>query len=156
MPGKLKLSGLGDLIQIAASVGVVVGIIFMILELTQSPRLTQTAQPDHGLETAPKTTGLGFFGESAPEITNERQSELLHFVDQNCPACHGITGGIGPALSKVNLEHLSLNAIAFTILYGRPEKGMPAWETQLSEKDSYWIAGLMKRGEITIDPSYRR
>jgi cytochrome c55X len=153
---KLNLSGLGDLIQIVASVGVVLGIAFMIIELAQSTQLTETTQPDLAFETALKKPGRDFLGKSTAAITPERQTELLHFVRQNCPACHGMTGGIGPALSKVNLEHLSLNAITFTILYGRPEKGMPAWETQLSEEDTYWIAGLMKRGDITIDPSYRR
>jgi mono/diheme cytochrome c family protein len=153
---KLNLSGLGDLIQIVASVGVVAGIAFMIIELAQSTQLTETAQPDLAFETALKKPRRDFLGESTAVITPDRRTELLHFVRENCPACHGMTGGIGPALSKVNLEHLSLNAITFTILYGRPEKGMPAWETQLSEEDTYWIAGLMKRGDITIDPSYRR
>ena len=57
-----------------------------------------------------------------------------------------MTGSIGPALSSANLQHLSVNAVTLTILYGLPAKGMPPWEAQLSEKDAYWIAELLKRG----------
>ena len=75
---------------------------------------------------------------------------MREFVQKNCPACHGaqMVGSIGPPLSRVELERLSISAVASTIRFGRTDKGMPAWEEQLSEKDAYWMAGLLKREGI--------
>ena len=140
---KFKLSALGDWILIAASVGVVGGIALLIIDLVYTQQRTEQDYPDHVINAA---EGSRQRTENAAEVTKQRQSELRYFVEQNCPACHGMraTGSIGPALSTANLQHLSVSAVTFTILYGRPAKGMPPWETQLSEKEAEWIAAHLK------------
>ena len=152
---KLNSSASGDWILIAASVGVVAGIIFLIVDLAFTQYGRGQDQPDHDINAAIVSRRV-YAGEDAgedpgenpAEVTKQRQSELRQFVEQNCPACHGMrtTSGIGPALSGVNLQHLSVGAVSFTILYGRPAKGMPGWEAQLSENDAYWIAMHLKSG----------
>ena len=144
---KFNLSALGDWILIAASVGVVAGIALLIVDLVYTQQGTEQDQPDHVINSAVVSWRVNR-GENAADVTKQRQSELRSFVEQNCPTCHGMstTGSIGPALSKANLRHLSVGAVTFTILYGRPAKGMPPWEAQLSQKDAYWIAALLKGG----------
>ena len=142
-------SAFGDWIQIAASVGVIVGIALLILDLAQTPQLRESEQTNPAFNATSETRRV-HSGENPVEVTKERQSELRDFVEKNCPACHGMwmTGSLGPELSKANLQHLSVNAVTFTILYGRPAKGMPPWEAQLSEQDAYWIAEFLKQGGI--------
>ena len=142
-----KWSALGDWIQIAASLGGLAGFALVIAYIAYTrlePEQTNQAF-NAALETRPV-----YLGKNPAEVTDERQSELLDFVEQNCPACHGIRmrGSIGPALSKANLQYLSVNAVTLTILYGLTDKGMPAWEAQLSERDAYWIAEFLKRRNI--------
>ncbi len=147
---KFNASLLGDWIQIAASTGAILGIaILMIVGLAHTPQLTESGKTNQALNEALKTQRV-YLREKSAEITKERQLELRHFIKQNCTACHGIrmSGGLGPALSKANLRYLSVNAVTVTILNGRPENGMPPWETQLSEKDAYWIAAILKQGGI--------
>jgi len=142
---------LGDWIQIAACISVVPLIALLVIEIANTPKLTGSKQKNPFNEEA-RQAHLGRIpAEVTSEVTKQRQSELQNFVAQNCSACHGVTGGIGPALSKANLEHLSVNAVTFTILYGRPAKGMPPWEAQLSETDAYWIAEfLIRRPAATL------
>ncbi len=147
---KFNASLLGDWIQIAASVGVILGIaILVIVGLAHTPQLIESDQTNQAFNEALKTQGV-YLGEKSAKITKERQLQLRSFVEQNCTACHGtrMSGGLVPALSKANLRHLSVNAVTVTILNGRPENVMPPWETQLSGKDAYWIAELLKRGGI--------
>lgn len=142
MPG-LKPSVLNDWFQIAASIGVLAGIVFVIVELVYTRQSFESDKTSYA--TGPVETRLASPSQSSGEPTVERQAALRLFVAQNCPACHGnqAAGSIGPELSKENLQHLSAHAISLTILYGRPAKGMPAWETQLSEQDTAWIARLL-------------
>ncbi len=144
-------SALADWIQIAASGGVVVGFALLIVYIAYTSLFIEPEQTNEVYNPALETRRV-YLG----EITNERQSELLYFVEQKCPACHGIgmRGSIGPALSKANLQHLSVNAVTLTILYGLPEKGMPAWEAQLSEREASWIAELLKRGGKRLSTRY--
>lgn len=143
-----KAKILGDWIQIAASVGVVLGIVLLIVAIadsTPAPIPAGGGRPplppaEHYRPAPPPVTAPG-------PISTERRAELTGFIDQHCPVCHGsaLAGGIGPALSGDTLEHLSANAVAFTILHGRPAKGMPPWEIQLTEQDALWMAGFLKR-----------
>jgi len=146
---KFNWSALGDWIQIAASLGGLAGFALVIAYVVYTRQPIEPEQSDQAFNAALETRRVDF-GENHAEVANERQSELLYFVEQNCPACHGIRmkGSIGPALSKADLQHLSVNAVTLTILYGLPDKGMPAWEAQLSETDAFWIAKLLKRGGI--------
>lgn len=137
-------SAIGDWIEIAASIGVVVGIVILVVVLALDPWLAGWEHPEQVISAAPERERVKLNG-SAADVTKERQSELRHFVDRHCPACHGTEGGIGPALSRSDLEHLSVNAVALTILYGRSAKGMPAWEAQLTEGDALWIAEWLKK-----------
>jgi len=149
MPNFNLSASLGDWIQIAASVGVIAGFAILIVYIAYTELLIEPEQTNQAFDAAIETRRV-YLGENPAEVTNERQSELLNFVEQNCPACHGIRmrGSIGPPLSEASLQHLSVNEVTLTILYGFPEKGMPAWETQLSEKDAYWIAEFLKRRGI--------
>ena len=142
-------SAFGDWIQIAASVGVIVGIALLILYVAYTPQLSESERTNQAFKAALEPPRV-HLGENSVEVTKERQSELRYFVEKNCPACHGmqVAGSLGPALSKANLQHLSVNAVTFTILYGRPAKGMPPWEAELSEKEAYWIAEFLKRGDV--------
>ncbi len=142
-------SALGDWIQIAASLGGLAGFALVIAYVAYTRQSIEPEQTNQAFNAALETRRV-YLGENPAEVTNERQSELLYFVEQNCPACHGMRmrGSIGPPLSEASLQHLSVNEVTLTILYGFPEKGMPAWEAQLSEKDAYWIAELLKRGSI--------
>lgn len=142
-------SALGEWIQIAASLGGLAGFALVIAYIAYTRQSIEPEQTNQAINAAVETRRV-YLGENPAEVTNERRSELLYFVEQNCPACHGIRmrGSIGPALSKANLQHLSVNAVTLTILYGLTDKGMPAWEAQLSERDAYWIAELLKRGGI--------
>ena len=144
-----NLSALGDWIQIAASVGVIAGFAVLIVYIAFTRQSIEPEQTNQAFNAALETRRV-YLGKNPAEVTEERQSELLDFVEQNCPACHGIRmrGSIGPALSKANLQYLSVNAVTLTILYGLTDKGMPAWEAQLSERDAYWIAEFLKRGGI--------
>ncbi|MGD8417988.1 MAG: cytochrome c [Pseudomonadales bacterium] len=83
----------------------------------------------------------------AAAVTPARQAELRDFLERNCPACHGthMTGSVGPPLYADQLAHLTVNAVAETLLQGRPNKGMPPWADQLSREDALWIAGFLKR-----------
>lgn len=143
----LDLRAVGEWIEIAASVGVIAGIALAIIGLAFTRQWSDSEQADRAPD-AGSTIGR-VDHHDAPEVSVERQVELRHFVDQNCPACHAMTAGLGPALSTTHLEQLSVNAIAFTILYGRPAKGMPPWHAQLSQHDAYWVAEYLKRGGFT-------
>jgi cytochrome c55X len=75
-----------------------------------------------------------------------RQARLAELVAQDCGACHGMTrkGGLGPPLLPDALAGLSDEAIAATILDGRPDTPMPPWRGLLSDADAAWIARLLK------------
>ena len=80
-----------------------------------------------------------------------RQAKLAELVAEDCGACHGLTrkGGLGPPLLPGALAGLNDQAVAATILDGRPDTPMPPWRGLLSEDDATWIARLLK-GETHV------
>lgn len=76
------------------------------------------------------------------------RTELRHLVRQDCGSCHGMTlkGGLGPPLSAGALAGLGDDALAATILDGRPGTPMPPWRGMLSDDDVQWIVRYL-RGE---------
>lgn len=143
----LDLRALGEWIQITASVGVIAGIALAIIGLAFTRPWSEPETTDTTLEVGSAVRQEDHH--DTQEVTVGRQVELRRFVDQNCPPCHAMAAGLGPPLSTTHLEQLSANAVAFTILYGRPAKGMPPWQAQLSHWDAYWVAEYLKRGGFT-------
>lgn len=140
-------SALGDWIQIAASACVIGGIAFLVVEVARTQSVFEVRETEQPLTDIEVQVVLS--SDHPAETTEERQSELRDFLEQNCPACHGPTGGIGPPLSDAHLQHLSVDALTSTILHGRPAKGMPPWEAQLSVSDAHWIAEFLKTEGIS-------
>ena len=85
-------------------------------------------------------------GAQVPDAT--RQQWLIRMVRNDCGACHGmrLTGGLGPALTRAALADKPLDALAATIVHGRPGTPMPPWRAMLSEGDARWIAEQLARG----------
>lgn len=75
-----------------------------------------------------------------------RQEQLRHLVDQDCGSCHGLTrqGGLGSPLTTEALRDLGDEALAATILDGRPGTPMPPWRGVISEDDAHWIVRHLK------------
>ncbi|KAB2870881.1 MAG: cytochrome c [Burkholderiaceae bacterium] len=69
-------------------------------------------------------------------------------VRQDCGACHGmhLSGGLGPALTRDALAGKPTDAMAATIVHGRPGTPMPPWRALLSDGDARWIAEQLARG----------
>jgi cytochrome c55X len=84
----------------------------------------------------------------AQELDIARQQSLIRLVRQDCGACHGmrLTGGLGPALTREALADKPLDAMAATIVHGRPGTPMPPWRTMLSDTEVRWIAEQLARG----------
>jgi cytochrome c55X len=84
----------------------------------------------------------------AQDLDFARQQSLIRLVRQDCGACHGmrLTGGLGPALTREALADRPLDAMAATIVHGRPGTPMPPWRTMLSDTDVRWIAEQLARG----------
>jgi cytochrome c55X len=57
-----------------------------------------------------------------------------------------LTGGLGPALTREALADKPLEAMAATIVHGRPGTPMPRWRPMLSDADARWIAEQLARG----------
>lgn len=131
---------IGDVIQLTASAAVVIGLIALIVAIARLPggERLEYGHPPRSVVQRPVAS-----------VTEARQSELETFVHLNCSPCHGSEGRLGPLLSRANLQHLSESSISLTILHGRTEKGMPAWDAQLSPADADWIAEYLKRGGFT-------
>ena len=85
---------------------------------------------------------------SAQEVELARLQSLIRLVRQDCGACHGmhLTGGLGPALTRDALADKPLDALAATIVHGRPGTPMPPWRTMLSDTEVRWIAEQLARG----------
>jgi cytochrome c55X len=84
----------------------------------------------------------------SPHPDQERQSELIRLVRQDCGSCHGmrLTGGLGPALTPETLKNKPAAALVGTILHGRPGTPMPPWKTFLSESETEWIVDNLLKG----------
>jgi len=93
---------------------------------------------------------LGSFAgaSGAQAIDPARQRELTRMVRQDCGACHGmhLSGGLGPALTRDALAGKPTDAMAATIVHGRPGTPMPPWRALLSDGDARWIAEQLARG----------
>lgn len=76
----------------------------------------------------------------------ERQEVLRHLINQDCGSCHGLTrnGGLGSPLTVEALHDIGDDALAATILDGRPGTPMPPWRGMLSEEDARWIVRHLK------------
>ena len=144
---KFSQRALNEWFQIVASISVIAGVALLIVELIRTEQLfgSGSADRESGKVTEARRT---ISGNNAAEVSKARQSELRIFVAVNCPSCHGeqLAGSIGPALNSESLQHLSGHAVGLTILYGRPAKGMPPWDAQLSASDADWIADQLKAG----------
>lgn len=70
------------------------------------------------------------------------------YTEKGCGACHGDVGqgnAIGPNLTDEYWLHKgSLNDIFYSIKYGWPDKGMIAWESQLSPVQIAQVASYIK------------
>ena len=84
----------------------------------------------------------------SPHLNQARQSELIRLVREDCGSCHGsrLTGGLGPALTPEALKDKPGDALAQTILQGRPGTPMPPWNPFLSESEAVWIVDGLKKG----------
>lgn len=85
-------------------------------------------------------------GSGAPD--SARQRELMHLLKQDCGACHGmrLTGGLGPPLTPSALKDRPADAIAATILHGRPGTPMPPWAPFMSDAEAAWLAARLQEG----------
>ncbi len=86
----------------------------------------------------------GLSVQAAPSAA--RQEQLRNIVEQDCGSCHGLTrrGGLGAPLVAERLADFGDEALAATILDGRPGTPMPPWRGLLSEEDARWIVRHLK------------
>lgn len=84
----------------------------------------------------------------SPQISQDRQTEIIRLVRQDCGSCHGmqLTGGLGPALTPEALKSKPAAALVSTILQGRPGTPMPPWKNFLSESEAIWIVDNLQNG----------
>jgi cytochrome c55X len=82
------------------------------------------------------------------EISDQRKTELVHLLKQDCGSCHGMTlkGGLGPALTPNALKEKSSDYLELTILEGRAGTPMPPWKDILSAGEVSWLVKTMKSG----------
>jgi len=82
------------------------------------------------------------------KVSNERKTELIYLVKQDCGSCHGmlLKGGLGPALLQENLEKNSVEDLSAVILNGRSGTPMPPWRGLLSAQEATWISEQLKAG----------
>nr|WP_277601512.1 cytochrome c [Thalassotalea sp. G2M2-11] len=85
---------------------------------------------------------------TASNISEQRQQQLLHLVKQDCGSCHGMTlkGGLGPALTKQALKDKPLLLLKNTIIHGRPGTAMPPWNKIINEQEALWISEQLMQG----------
>ena len=85
-------------------------------------------------ETTTETTATGEAAATG-ETTTAATVDAAAIYSQKCAGCHGANGGggMGPALGAV--EEKGDDHIRNLIVNGSPEKGMPAFGSQLSEAE---------------------
>ncbi|WP_134088287.1 cbb3-type cytochrome c oxidase N-terminal domain-containing protein [Olivibacter sp. XZL3] len=96
--------------------------------------------------------------ENTVEIDNSAEilAEGKAVFNQNCVACHGALGegGIGPNLTDAYWLHGgSIKAVFKTIKRGVPDKGMIAWEQQLSPGQIAQVANYILSLQGTTPPN---
>lgn len=86
-------------------------------------------------------------GHAAP--TPERQTELMHLLQEDCGSCHGRTrkGGLGPSLLPEALASTPDSVLVKTVLEGRPGTPMPPWQRFLEEEEAQWLIDKLRTGE---------
>lgn len=85
---------------------------------------------------------------AAAPLSDERQQEIAHLVQQDCGSCHGLTlkGGLGPDLNPERLKLFPDHFLSTTILHGRPGTPMPPWGALLNEQEIDYIATQLRAG----------
>lgn len=85
---------------------------------------------------------------AAEQPSPVRQQALLHLLRHDCGSCHGMTlqGGLGPPLLPARIAAFDPQALAMTILYGRPGTPMPPWRGFLTEAEAAWLVEQLQRG----------
>lgn len=106
------------------------GVLAILLALAGCAADTGTAQPQND------------------GLPPQRQAQLIHFVRQDCGACHGmrLTGGLGMAITPSALSGQTVDDVTATVLYGHPGTPMPGWRGLLSQADARWIARHLLAG----------
>ena len=87
-------------------------------------------------------------GAALADIAPARQAEIIYLLKHDCGSCHGmrLEGGLGPALAAGRFADWDTDALALTILYGRPGTPMPPWRPFLSDSEARWLATRLKEG----------
>jgi cytochrome c55X len=77
-----------------------------------------------------------------------RQQELVHLLQQDLGACHGLylTGGLGPALRPQDLRGKPVESLREVILRGRPGTPMPGWQAFITESEAGWMVQTLLIG----------
>ncbi len=86
--------------------------------------------------------------ETAFQISDERQTELINLLKQDCGSCHGMTlkGGLGPALTPEVIKDKPAQMLVETILLGRPGTPMPPWSPFLTREEAHWLVEQLYQG----------
>lgn len=82
------------------------------------------------------------------EPAEQRQSELIYRVRQDCGSCHGMTlkGGLGPSLLPAAIAGRSDEVLVNVILHGVPGTPMPPWDFEISTDEAKWLTQRLKEG----------
>ena len=85
---------------------------------------------------------------SSYEITDQRKTELISLLKQDCGSCHGMTlkGGLGPALTPDAIHGKSRDYLELTIMEGRNGTPMPPWNAILSSAEVAWLVDQLMTG----------
>ena len=86
--------------------------------------------------------------QSLAEVDISRQHELMYLLKQDCGSCHGMTlkGGLGPSLLPEALDGKPTELLISTILEGRENTAMPAWNAMLTHEETEWIVIQLQQG----------
>lgn len=91
---------------------------------------------------APATDGVGV---ALDEAARSLMAEGERLFARNCAACHGAQGQgvVGPALAG-NSSLRNTGQMIVTILFGRPEHGMPAWGDYMNDREVAAVATFIR------------
>ena len=92
--------------------------------------------------------GLFVTTSATADISQDRQTYLLNFLEQDCGSCHGLkrTGGLGSPLTPENLEYADDETLADIIMNGIPETAMPPWKAIINEEETYFLIKHLRKG----------
>jgi len=88
-------------------------------------------------------------GPAYADIPDERQTELLYFLKQDCGSCHGLTrkGGLGSPLLPESIAGRSDKELTEIILDGLPGTPMPPWRALLTVEEAGWLVHAIREGK---------